>query len=131
MQVPFSGPSTYDIVARRFSSYPNPTDFFVRKNLEEARDRGEFIDIHDVSGVDPKDYDVLITDMDYEKLRSKIAEVVGIQYLVKATEADADNVVQIGMVMYTAGSSARYFHVLLVMPVKLIGFFSSWTVVSR
>ena len=73
MQVPFSGPPTYDTVARRFSSYPNPLAFFAGKRQEEARDRGEFVDIHDIGGPDPKDFDVLITDIDDEKLRSEIA----------------------------------------------------------
>jgi hypothetical protein len=73
----------------------NPTDFYVRKNLEEARDRGEFIDIHDVGNVDPKDYDVLITDVNDEKLQSEIAKVMGIPYHTKATEADANKVVKI------------------------------------
>src|SRR5215469_12500931 len=58
MSVPFSGPPTYDTIARRFSSHPNPLAFFVHKRQQEARDRGEFIDIHDISGVDPEDFDV-------------------------------------------------------------------------
>lgn len=96
IQVPFSGPPTYDTIARRFSSYPNLPAFFARKHQEEARDRGEFVDIHDIGGIDPKDFDVLITDINDEKLRSEIAEVVGIQYLAKATEADANTMVEIG-----------------------------------
>jgi hypothetical protein len=96
MQVPFSGPPTYDTIARRFSSHPNPVAFFVHKSQQEARDRGEFIDIHDVGGVDPKDFDILITDVNEGKLRSEIAEVVGIQYFAKATKAEANNVVEIG-----------------------------------
>jgi hypothetical protein len=96
VQVPFSGPPTYDTVARRFSSYPNPLAFFVHKRQQEARDRGEFIDIHDVGGMNSNDYDVLITDIDNKKMRSEISEAVGIQYLVKATEADANKVVEVG-----------------------------------
>ncbi len=96
MSVPFSGPPTYDTIARRFSSHPNPLAFFAHKRQQEARDRGEFIDIHDVGGVDPEDFDVLITDVNDEKLRSEIAEAVGIQYLAKATEADANKVLEIG-----------------------------------
>jgi hypothetical protein len=96
VQIPYTGPPSYDTIARRFSSHPNPLAFFIRKTKQEAIDRGEFIDIHDVGGVDPKDYDVLITDIDSEKLRSKIAEFIGIQYLAKATEADANNVVEVG-----------------------------------
>jgi hypothetical protein len=95
MSVPFSGPPTYDTIARRFSSYPNPLAFFVHKRQQEARDCGEFIDIRDVGGVDPKDFDVF-TDVNDEKLRSEISEAVGIQYLAKATEADANKVLAIG-----------------------------------
>jgi hypothetical protein len=96
MQVPFFGPPTYDTIARRFSSYPNPLAFFARKRQEEARDRGEFVNIYDIGGIDPKDFDVLITDIDNEKLRFEIAEVIGIQYLAKATKADANTMVEIG-----------------------------------
>jgi hypothetical protein len=87
---------TYDTLARRFSSSPSPLAFFINKRQQEARDRGEFIDIHNVGGVDPKDYDVLITDIDSNKLRSEIAEVIGILYLAKASEADANKVIEIG-----------------------------------
>lgn len=30
---------------------------------EEARERNEFIDIHDIGGVDPNTYDVLLSDI--------------------------------------------------------------------
>lgn len=96
MQAPYTGPPTYDTLARRFNSSPSPLAFFINKRQQEARDRGDFIDIHDVGGVDPKDYDVLITDIDSNKLRSEIAEVIGIPYLAKASEADAYKVVEIG-----------------------------------
>ena len=109
MQVPFSGPPTYDTVARRFSSYPNPLGFFARKHQEEARDRGEFVDIHDIGGIDPKDFDVLITDIDNKKLRSEVAEVVGIQYLAKATEAEANKVVDIGHAYIFGHNSCTIF----------------------
>lgn len=96
MQVPYTRPVTYDTLARRFSSSPSLLALFINKRQQEARDRGEFIDIHDVGGVDPKDYDVLITDIDSNKLRSEIAEVIGILYLAKASEADANKVIEIG-----------------------------------
>lgn len=48
--------------AIRFSSHLNPVAFFIHKRQLEARDRGEFIDIHDIGGPDPRDYDVLIKD---------------------------------------------------------------------
>src|SRR5205823_2976133 len=53
LTVPFSGLPSYDTITRRFSSYPNLPAFFAYKHQQEARDRGEIIDIHDVGGVDP------------------------------------------------------------------------------
>jgi len=61
--VPFSGPPSYVTINRRFSSEPNPIDFFAEKKAKEAIERGEFTDIHDIGGVDPEDHDVIITDM--------------------------------------------------------------------
>src|SRR5436190_20820609 len=80
-QAPFSGPPSYATIARRFSSHPNPLTFFTEKRAKEAIDRGEFTDIHDIGGVEPEDFDVLITDMDDNTLRSEVAELVGIPYL--------------------------------------------------
>jgi len=54
------------------------------------------VDNHDIGGTDPEDYDVLITDIDDEKLRTEIAEIVGIPYHAKATTEDANKVVEIG-----------------------------------
>ncbi len=54
--------------------------------------RNEF-DIHDIGGVDPEDFDVLITDLDDDRLRSVVAEVVGIPYLHKVNESEAKEVV--------------------------------------
>jgi hypothetical protein len=57
---PFSGPPSYATLAQRFSaSNPSPTTFFYQKAAEEAIEHGEFIDIHDIGGVNPNDYDVL------------------------------------------------------------------------
>jgi hypothetical protein len=42
---------------------PNPISFFRQKAAKEAIERGQFVDIHDIGGVDPKDYDVLLSDM--------------------------------------------------------------------
>lgn len=60
-----------------------------------AQSRGEYIDIHDVSK-DPNDYDVLISDIDHKVLGMTIAKELGIPCLSKATEADAQQVVQVG-----------------------------------
>ena len=47
--------------------------------------RGEYVDIHDIRGPDPKDYDVILTDVDYDTLKAEISELGGIPYLQKAT----------------------------------------------
>jgi len=65
-----------------------------------AKDRGQFTDIHDIGGTDPKDYDVLITDIQRETLEKKIAEELGIPYLSKATESDAKKVIEVGDSFY-------------------------------
>ena len=91
--VPFSGPPSYATLARRFSPLsPSPIRFFAQKEAEEAIERGEFVDIHDIGGVDPKDYDVLITDMDNDTLHSEISKLVDIPYLKEATKDEADKV---------------------------------------
>ncbi|KAH0609470.1 uncharacterized protein H6S33_012956 [Morchella sextelata] len=96
MQAPYDGLPSYDTIARRFSSSQvDPQVFFTRKRQQEAQERGEFIDIHDI-GIDPNDYDVLITDVKHETLETTVAEELGIPYLSKATEADAKEVVQVG-----------------------------------
>ena len=92
--VPFSGPPSYATINRRFSSEPNPIDFFAKKKAKEAIERGQFIDIHDIGGVDPKDYDVLITDISDNKLRTEIAELLGVPYLQKATEDEANKKIE-------------------------------------
>jgi len=93
---PFSGHPSYATIARRFTSQPNPLDYFASKKAKEAKERGEFIDIHDIGGVDPKDFDVLITDMDDNSLRTEISELIGIPYLKEATKDEANDEVEIG-----------------------------------
>jgi hypothetical protein len=90
---PFSGPPSYATIARRFSALsPSPITFFAQKAAKEAIERGEFVDIHDIGGVDPKDYDVLITDIDNNTLQSEISKLAGIPYLKEATKDEADKV---------------------------------------
>ena len=102
--VPFSGPPSYATINRRFSSEPNPIDFFAKKKVKEAIERGQFIDIHDIGGVNPEDYDVLIMGMNDNKLRTEIAELLGVPYLQKATEDEANKKIEIATGMtYTTG----------------------------
>jgi len=114
-QLPYTGPPSYETIARRFSSSQvDPQAYFTRKRQEEAKQRGEFIDIHDI-GRDPNDYDVLITDVKHETLETTIAEELGIPYLSRATESQAKKVVQVGN-GYIYGSKFRGIIPLVVSP---------------
>lgn len=86
----YNGPPSYDMITRRFSSQVNS------KAHKETKERGQYVDLHDIGGVDPMDYDVLISDVNHEKLRDEVADIVGIQYHAKATKEDANKVVEIG-----------------------------------
>jgi hypothetical protein len=89
LEAPYEGPASYATITRRFASHPNPLVFFTEKKAKEAVERGEFVDIHDIGRTDPKDYDVLITDMSERILRDSISKLVGIPYLKKATRDEA------------------------------------------
>jgi hypothetical protein len=90
---PFSGPPSYATLAKRFSPLnPDPIRFFKMKETKEAIERGQFVDIHDICGVDPKDYDALITDVNNDTLHSEISKFVGIPFLEEATKDEADKV---------------------------------------
>ncbi|KAI5795270.1 hypothetical protein EDC01DRAFT_630006 [Geopyxis carbonaria] len=94
--LPYSGPPSYDTIARRLSSDPGSHLYFTRKRQQEAKERGEYVDIHDIGGIDPEEYDVLITDVNQEIMQGEIAEVVGIPYHAEATKEAAKEVVEIG-----------------------------------
>ncbi|RPB15020.1 hypothetical protein P167DRAFT_571885 [Morchella conica CCBAS932] len=96
MRLPYTGPLSYDTIARRLSlDVVDPQGYLTRKRQQEAKNRGEFVDIHDI-GRDPNDYDFLITDIKHETLETTIAEELGIPYLPKATESQAKEVFQVG-----------------------------------
>ena len=99
-------PYSYDMIVRRLSSDINPEAYFNRTHRQEANPRGERVDIHDIGGPDPKDYDILISDVDDEKLRHEITEIVGIPYHTVAKKEDAKKVVEVGD-CYLYGPSYR------------------------
>jgi len=90
LRAPFSGPPSYATLFQRFSSNPSPIEYFSQKKAEENIARGIFVDIHDIGPVDPKDYDVLITDIKDHTLHNEISDLVGIPYLKEATKEEAD-----------------------------------------
>jgi hypothetical protein len=90
---PFSGPPSYATLAQRFSALsPNPISYFEEKVAKEAIERGEFVDVHDISGMNPEDYDISITEVDNNTLHSEISKLVDIPYLKEATKSEADKV---------------------------------------
>ena len=54
--------------------------------------------------MNPEDYDVLITDMSDNKLRTEIAELLGVPYLQKATKDEANKKIEIATGMTYATS---------------------------
>lgn len=72
------------------------------KSLQEAKERGDFkvwddfVDIHDAPDMKPEDFDVFITDITDRKLRTELSDIMGVKYLAKASEADANNALNIG-----------------------------------
>jgi hypothetical protein len=75
VQAPFSG---YDTLTQHFSP--------------KATDSNGYVDIHDLDNagdLELNNYDVRITDINERTLRTEISKALGIDYLAKATEADA------------------------------------------
>ena len=85
-EVPYLEPASYTNINRRFSSYPSPLELFNKKKSGEASERGEFDDIHDISNIEPNNFDVVITDVSDKTLQTDIAELVGISYLQEANK---------------------------------------------
>ena len=81
LQIPYAAPPTYATLAKRFSSHPNPVRYYEAKKVDNAIERGQYVDIHDVGGLNPKDYDVLLTDVNYDILQGELLTLVGIPYL--------------------------------------------------
>lgn len=72
-----------------FPLNPTPVLYYQAIKDGEAIKRKEYVDIHDVGGLNPQDYDSLITDVDYSVLHEEISTLGGIPYLQEATKFDA------------------------------------------
>ncbi|KAG0640739.1 hypothetical protein HOY80DRAFT_1116354 [Tuber brumale] len=99
------GPRTNNNIARFLSASqvdepvtctPNPAS--------EAHGVQQFVDIHDIGGFNPKDYDVIISDVGVSQLKHEIADVAGIPYHLPASEQEANAVVKVGN-CFTYGSN--------------------------
>ncbi|KAG0131847.1 hypothetical protein HOY82DRAFT_669792 [Tuber indicum] len=86
----------YESVARRLAVRTIQRNFRAHQAGQEASHRGHPGDTHDRPGLDRKDYDILIPDIDVRKLKNGIADVAGIPYHSPATREEADAVVKIG-----------------------------------
>lgn len=84
----------YDVIARTLADYPSNINHINEKKWQEARDRGEWIDIHDYDPAAQNEYDITIRDVDGGKLQTELSEALSIPYLSNATKGDASKVVK-------------------------------------
>jgi len=56
----------------------------------------KFVDIHDIGGLDPKEFDVLISDVGVSQLKHQISDAAGIPYHSPASKEEANAIVRIG-----------------------------------
>ena len=97
MHAPFTGPPSYGTTAQLLSSSrPDLPACRNRKRDQETRYRGWFSHIHEDAN-NPEDCDVLISDIKHVTLETAIAKDIGIPYLSKATEAEANEVVNVAI----------------------------------
>jgi len=62
----------------------------------EGNGSTEFINIHDIGWFDPKEFDILISNVGVSQLKREIADAVGIPYHSPTTKEETDAVVKIG-----------------------------------
>jgi hypothetical protein len=96
---------------------PSPLEVGFQRHFEsiraqEARARYETLDNNDI-GYDPASFDVSITDVTDETMKTTIAEETGIQYLSNASKADARIKGQVGE-SYLHGPNRRAIIPLVV-----------------
>lgn len=68
----YNSPPSYDMITRRFSPQVDSKAYINHKHHKETKERGQYVDPHDIGGVDPMDYDVMISDINHEKLGVKL-----------------------------------------------------------
>src|SRR2546423_13957326 len=56
LQAPYSG---YDALARRFSTYPNPVNFFALKSRQKATNSSEYADIHELRDISDLELNIM------------------------------------------------------------------------
>lgn len=85
----------YDAISRRFSNISDIRSYLTTKKELKLQERGMLTDIHDVSSMDPKDYDVLVTDISHHTLEYEISDTIGVPYLTPTTKFAANTEVKL------------------------------------
>ena len=91
---PHSGPQSHETLRKRFmASARDPKSLYSYQRQEEARDKGQFVYVHDITDIQPSEFD-LISNITHETPESTISQDMGINYLSKAEEPDASCVIE-------------------------------------
>ena len=61
----------------------------MNRKAQDAREKGEWIDIHDYVPCAPGKYDTVVSNVNDGMLRTEVSEILGIPYLGQAAEDDA------------------------------------------
>ena len=85
---------TYDTLIQARAGFPTRMACVMKRKAKEAREKGEWIDIHDYDHSEPGKYDTIISNVNDEILRTEISEILGIPYLGQVAKRDAGKVAQ-------------------------------------
>ena len=85
---------TYDTITRAKAGYPTRMARIMNRKAQDAREKGEWIDIHDYVPCAPGKYDTVVSNVNDGMLRTEVSEILGIPYLGQAAEDDAKKVVK-------------------------------------
>jgi hypothetical protein len=65
--------------------------------------------VHDFSGLQTGDFDVLISDLNHQKLETELSDILGVPYLSRASEEDVKKVVEVGEAIVVGPSFRTIF----------------------
>lgn len=85
---------TYDTLIQARAGFPTRMACVMKRKAKEAREKGEWIDIHDYVPCAPGKYDTVVSNVNDGMLRTEVSEILGISYLGQAAEDDAKKVVK-------------------------------------
>lgn len=113
--------TTYDAITQAEAGYPTRMARIMNRKAQEAREKGEWIDIHDYNPCAPGKYDTIIRNVNDRMLRTEISEILGIPTMPgKWSSAQ--------MAICTATSAIPSSPALFARILeRLVGCFLSWT----